>query len=516
MFIALVRQGNKIGFINQRNEVVIELDDFDDFYEEYSNEWSCLENIVSLSKKYLYAFYKVGEGQITPHRYRYIDDEFRDGLAIAIDQDGLSCVVDTQGNHRLQGYALIRRVYHPDKTWFLVRHKRQNDDIGSDEKYKYSLRDEFDNLIVNLNEEDGYIIQANYLNFPYQAPYIIRKKQDKLALFYILGEKITDYNYDNLIWNHDNKMFIYKKYHCKKSTLFDRFRGIEVYTNISEAGILTTDGKEICLISNNIDEEDSKNKYDKGNYYDIERVINGSRLIEVKKGNKKGLIDFKGGEVLPVIYNIIYYNKNGSIPSEDKFFIKNKNWMLINKHGEVLTNFDDSYDYISDIEDNHIIFQKNEKYDVVDVNNNNIVDFVYDKVRFIDFENLAIAQNYQDNEGQKKCVEVDIIDLTTKRVIATFQDVKYYSIDNKHSIIAVFNGYKWGFFDLATRSLIILFLYHKTEIFHLGLCPVSQINEQGQEKWGAINANNETVIPFIYDDMWGFFDSERDSYTGFV
>ncbi|WP_230659955.1 WG repeat-containing protein [Psychrobacter sp. I-STPA10] len=505
MIISLVRQGNKIGFINHRNEVVIELDDFDDIYAEYSNEWGCSENIVSLAKENRYAFYKVGQGQITPHRYWYIDDDFRDGLAIVTNNNYLYCVVDTQGNHRLKDYTSITRVYNPDKKWFLVRHKRQNDDIGSNEKYRYSLRDEFDNLIILYDEEMDCIDKYRSIDFYYTAPYLYRRNKDKLALYDILGKQITGYNYDELVWNDIRKVCIYKKYYNHK---YDKVAENKEDVSMMEVGILNLDGTEFCLIKTPID----NNKNNGKSYADIEYLMKDVDMVIIKKDRKLGLIDYQGKVVLPTIYDRIYFNGYIKIPSTEVFFVKNENWLLINRCGEVLTNFDNDYDYIDSIKNSYIVFEKNKKYGVVDFNNTKIVDFVYDNINFINFANLAIAQNYQGNEGQKKCVEVDIIDLTTKRVIATFQDVDYYGVDNEHSIIAVYNGYKWGFFDLATRNLIILFLYHKTDVFHLGLCPVSQINEQGQEKWGAINANNETVIPFIYDDMRGFFDS----YTGFV
>ncbi len=242
---------------------------------------------------------------------------------------------------------------------------------------KYDYLSKFENgvarVMVNqkyglINEEGQYIIQPNYYkinkldDLVYEV--IIDKKTSlhgKIsALYNINTHKITDFVYNSIetIGNH---------FYCAQKPIY-------------KTVLIDSDFKEVA-----------------SNEYDNYKVLN-DQFIRVSKGyNKVGIINYQSRQILKPIYDTVtiennYFivrkgNKEGLYDFDGKEIIPLKNYL------------------ISEIKDGYVVYQKNKnsKKTLYNLQNNTIIENTYDDIRIMDNDNFLGHQNnhwwliYSDN-----------------------------------------------------------------------------------------------------------------------
>ena len=101
--------------------------------------------------------------------------------------------------------------------------------------------------------------------------------------------------------------------------------------------------------------------------------------------------------------------------------------------------------------------------------------------------------------GNGKLVDIVRVEEANKHVIVNYyDDIELGVVDGT---FAVKNDNLWGFIDEAGTE-IIKCQYEKYYSFNLGLAVVCKNN-----KWGIINKQNETVVPFAYKNIKLYMDT---------
>jgi hypothetical protein len=142
--------------------------------------------------------------------------------------------------------------------------------------------------------------------------------------------------------------------------------------------------------------------------------------------------------------------------------LKNSNWkrekFFINKKGEVVAHFENT-------------------------------DWLWVEQLSQNYDDLFIL-NSDDVKKRRKFKLVKVLKNGTKTILNQFDDMEYGEEDG---CFAIKRDNLWGFIDVKGNE-IIKPQYKDYCSFASGLAFVLK-----DEKWGVINKNNETVIPFIYE-----------------
>jgi len=202
---------------------------------------------------------------------------------------------------------------------------------------------------------------------------------------------------------------------------------------------------------------------------------------EVKLGNRYGLIDSSGNEILAIKYSLSNMSEN------DKTWDRSRNKYIFNSHisryfdyegtkkyglidRETMTVYPAIYDFVDNTFDHgKARVRIGKKWGFIDKNNSMVWDIIYDDLDVI----------YANKDSAKK---------------HSFEDV-----------VPVRLGNKWGILSL-TRQIVIPIIYdglgnsyHYRHYFPAGIIPVRK-----GKKWGVVDKNHETVIPFKYHQIkWG-------------
>ena len=265
-------------------------------------------------------------------------------------------------------------------------------------------------------------------------------------------------------------------------------------------------------------------------------------LVDCRRDGKCGLLDVKGNEIIPMIYQdicadehaalavvckdekygMIDYDGNTIIPFEyeggqcytDKFiFKKNGKWGVVDKNNKTLIDF--KYDCIYYGETNGIFcVQFNNKWGLVDSENNTIQPFIYDDTEVIaDVYALKKDGNYAFYSAADKRFMTDFV-YKERDEIEKDKNVLYYDnvydfidpfgpqiIDNPSKefidefyysdLIKVTKNEKYGMADYS-GNIVIPIEYRRLGDLREGLIR-AQITDG---KDGFIDRNNNTIIPF--------------------
>lgn len=277
-------------------------------------------------------------------------------------------------------------------------------------------------------------------------------------------------------------------------------------------------------------------------YYELyssvdERVIANKIINEEKKW---GIIDYKGNEILPFIYDFITDYQEGytNILKDDKWGLADaqgnivvpciythirgfkNNLLFVNidsrreevldfKAKKTIISFDNDQYYTDYFNENILIVNKFNQYDfnyysaLMDLNTkqfitpfkyNSISKFYYKSERFLCAElDGKFGVFNKDGQGIISCI-YDEIAVATSKYKPDVKDDEYY--------ICVKKDNKWGIFDLE-GNVIIDFKY---DSFDLSIRAYPYCVAVYDGKYGVINSKDSIVIPFIYDNIRDFED----------
>lgn len=271
----------------------------------------------------------------------------------------------------------------------------------------------------------------------------------------------------------------------------------------------------------------------------------------VMSGNKYGLIDLSGKEVVPCKYDWIggvdewtteslFQDGVALIQSDGK-------WGLINKTGKEIVpcTYKDYYG-LTRGGSGIFIISENGKYGCIDKNGKRIVDCNYDRIEpfyegigiaklsdkyvlinengkviplsefytgVLHFsEGLAAVQMYGSGiEMYNDDARWGFIDKTGEEVIPCNHQLNYddnigYQCFFADGMAAVINeDYKWGFLNKEGKE-VVPFKYLYVEDFSEGLAAVA-ISAEGEMRWGFIDKAGREVIPCKYEELSPFSDN---------
>ncbi|MBK6977762.1 MAG: WG repeat-containing protein [Cytophagaceae bacterium] len=271
-----------------------------------------------------------------------------------------------------------------------------------------------------------------------------------------------------------------------------------IYGREKNVTIISQNSKQILYNFNN--GKISKNKYDKIEYSYPHHII--------QNGNKKGIIDNNGDEILPPsMEDVNIYEWYSIIKKNGKYAYRNHNGTMITDF-----EFDDGYTFYKNL----CPVLKNQKFGLIDSTGKYLVDFIYDKM-----ENLGNNYFKVSQDGKLGVINTEgklILNLNYSEYIETIcrsgncypnKDIKYLTVIN-------LNTSKTGLFDLNGKELLpsefeniyyfnngfIVDSELKSSYYDFNLNPIFNKNEEIKinridETYLAISKNNSSLK--IYD-----------------
>lgn len=81
------------------------------------------------------------------------------------------------------------------------------------------------------------------------------------------------------------------------------------------------------------------------------------------------------------------------------------------------------------------------------------------------------------------------------------------------NVVVVQNSnYKWGVLDLEGNEIVPFGKYRWIDGFDSGYARVNiKDAESGNKKWGIINTQGEEVVAPVFDNIWNFYEKNRET-----
>ena len=309
--------------------------------------------------------------------------------------------------------------------------------------------------------------------------------------------------------------FLLYPFYVEAETVYDAiyevFNNRRVYLQNGHYGYLDDEGKELCPPI-----------YDK-----IQPFRNGVSLV--RKNGLWGCVNYDLDEVIPCEFNILEYASKNKPRYLGK---KNNRWGMVDNNNNVMLDF--IYDEIRGEKNGTIILISNENYGLADLDGNIIIipqwlwmDNMFDGWALIYYEiersSSDYAYSFIDSKGHIMEHEFEYASSYSNgiSVVLDFQQEEEYLINTEgerltynwegyapkssEELIGVYKDGEWGFISTITGEEIIAPSWDEVEIFSTdGLAAVRK-----GDLWGYINKLGELVI----DTKW---DLACDFYNGYA
>ena len=439
---AYVIKDDKYGIINSKGELVIDCKYEQCFYSEQT------------------FLFKIGEG-----KYEFTDLDgnslysfeadnvsmYNKGIA-AIERSGKYGYIDKTGQTVIE-FEYDKVGFLSDDT--LVAYKKENDEL--------LFLDEKGNVIRTLNAENiGYKEASVEDIIGYTTVGVIVKKDDLCGILNLDGEKIVDFEYDEIgSFSKDG---------------YAKVKKDDKYGFIDENGNVVIEPK-----------------------YDEASNLNDG-IASVKYDDTWYLIDKNENLVVNYKYDYDYVS---NYMNDIAIVMKDYKFGFLNKNGELiigkLSNTIDIEDIKSFTDSMYTEIKKNGKWGITDVNGNILIECKYD---YLSLNKDRIEATLNGKKG--------IIDINENTIIEFGKYDKIMSSNEELNLVKKIVGYdkedeeeyKCGYIDLEGNEVIPLEYDDANDFnFSTGLAIVKKDN-----KYGFINKDGDTVIPFIYDYAKGFKD----------
>lgn len=284
--------------------------------------------------------------------------------------------------------------------------------------------------------------------------------------------------------------------------------------------IVLNSKKDVFLCTYDINEEtgeyktkviNKQNKEIYTNYDSVEPLENydsngnawyESDILKVKKGEKYGLIDIDGKQILSLEYDKIETLKG----LENSILVtKDKKVGLVNKSGATIINTEYSKieKFDSDYKKGYITIDENKKYGLVSYAGSKILENKYEKIDAIYGENYFVIQ-----ENGKQTV----INSSGKKVLEDGYD--RISQINSDGVVFI-KGKEYGFMDYDGKVKI------EPQYDYLKEINTGILKAKKDGKYGLVDLSNKEKIKFNYKDInyetsTGFYIAEDEKYNSEV
>lgn len=241
-------------------------------------------------------------------------------------------------------------------------------------------------------------------------------------------------------------------------------------------------------IFNNYDQVEALENYDKNNNVWYEK-----NLLKVKKGDKYGLIDLSGKEVLSVEYNEISTLKG----TENSILVqKDGKYGLVNSEGSSVidTNYKEIKNVSDDYKQGYIIIDENDKYGLISYNKEQLLSNEYEKITGIYGTKLYVISK----NGKQQLINKE------KEVVLEkgFDDIKQI-LQSEEGIIYTSKN-KYGVMDLKGETII------PSEYEEIKEAKDSIFIAKKDGKYGVIDKDKNERIEFKYSKIT--YNKQADIY----
>ena len=293
------------------------------------------------------------------------------------------------GCMKKDGSIIIPPIY--DILGGIFKHKYLQVKKGS----QYGLIDITNTKIIDIKYD---FLDVAYID-EFDKEFFIVEKNGKYGVININEEEIIPLKYDYLemICVKDNHF--YAIFNGKKGIIDLRneiiipFEYLDIYY-LGQNSIMATKDEENFIIINEQNKQICKTIFEEIGKYNS--FNNNPILYPAKLNNKWGFIDEYGNTIIDYKYTCAYIISNeeryASVSlSKDKY---GDTFGITDMYENQILPFEYQADGFTYIDDNRFIARKDEKYGIVDKNNNTIVDFIFDEISstYINKTNYHCAQ----------------------------------------------------------------------------------------------------------------------------
>ena len=410
-----------------------------------------------------------------------------------------------------------------------------------------------------MDFEGKKITKAQYTSIEsllYKEGYLIVGENDKYGIINGKGKRIVKSQYDTITadgyYKEDSK-YKYAGFIVSAKTETGYQYG---YINFKGKMILEAEYNEVDRVTEISDDENAylvafkngqagllKNKKYilQHQYEDIEYNKN-NKLFTVQKASRQGIVDLEGKQIIETEYDNIFISQDLIIAEKDgesytfdingnkqdsevnnelikteneNYFISiedNEKYGVLNKNNEKI--IDNNYQYIEYVFGDLFIATKNGKSGVIDATGNTKINLEYDVVQRLENTNIIQAIKIKENVTKlynKNLEEVSFLKnavvYNKNNYIKVVSDTDMQYLDKEGNIIsskeileqndiyALKKDEKWGFVDKEGNIIIEPKYDMVTEFNSYGFAGIKQGN-----KWGVIDTTGNIVLEILDTD----------------
>ena len=376
-------------------------------------------------------------------------------------------------------------------------------------EYKTKALDDENKEIFTRYEQIEPISNIDSNNNLWYEENVLRVRKDgKYGLINLDGKEILKCEYDDiqalegiknaLIIKKDNKVGIADTEGTIK--VKPEYKEITNLGNDYQAGYITINEEDKYGIVNNSNETILENKYE-----NIEKVY-GNNMYVVQEEKQK-LVNQNGEVILEDGFNEI---KEIMQDGESIIFISDGNYGIMSTSGDII--MEPAYEDLKEAASGILIAQKDGKYGVIDLEQNEKIPFQYTNISYVKQANIYIAENEDltssilDNNFEVKLTGILTTIDTEKGYMELRMDdgYKYYNFrfeEKKDTEILTSNTLflrkkdgKYGYVD-KNEQVVVDYIYD--DATKQNQCGYAGVKKDG--KWGSIGSNGNVIIEPTYD-----------------
>lgn len=256
------------------------------------------------------------------------------------------------------------------------------------------------------------------------------------------------------------------------------------------------------------------------------RIKNYQRGTAVVKQDLCGLIDERGNELLPCIYDSIHSltkcfrvitekGKNGLVNLEGELIKEckysdaldfgvnyvalkmNEKWGICDKNGQDVTQY--KYDRITQVTDSVFVGVYDGLWGVIKYDGSVVIPFEYDEIWYkIEEENPVTLVSKNKKWGIYNKDNILVLDCLYDRISPLYLSNRYISVSTNPT--GSYKTKRAGLVDSQTGEIMIPFEYMEIGNYSEGLVFAENMNE----KYGYLDSVGNVIIPFTYEGASDF------------
>lgn len=240
----------------------------------------------------------------------------------------------------------------------------------------------------------------------------------------------------------------------------------------------------------------------------VSYLENEGSIFVTNQENKKGLVNYKGNQTIPFLYDTIY--KPWSVPRIEGYIAKKDGFYgVISCDNKIIQPF--NYNFIYALNGNAVYVDQNNKVGIYDENGKVIIPFEYDAIYKTFYNHSVYKSSFQN----------------VKNIYIVEKNGKIGTIDDKNNVIIpiIYEGLS-GWVEYGPKAHFVKnngkygIISYKGEIIipieydYVGLPQDGIIQVIKNGKYGVISWENKEILPFMYDKVvldvpWFDLDDEK-------